>query len=674
MRSRYLFLAIAAAITCNTATAQYGLHITGSRGAVQWPPASTIPMSATVNGNFHVAIMNLSQDYRFCFADYDGSSAEPSRLGPMGNRIFPHWRNSVYEMNPSDQVLGTVDRAVYSNADMGAMDLWTDRARYSPGETVWIQAARFADFPGATVRYRHGLDVIKEEPLRQEWWPWNPPATDFQGYLVDVYRLDADGNEVVLASIGVDVSSDWKRFPRYGYTAWFEPGKEQYIPGDVAFLNRRHINAVQFQDWHWKHHRPYCADEQYTDVANRTVSRNVVKTFIEAQHGYNMVSFFYNLGFGALDGDWAEAEGVRPEWYYYKDNAHQQKDYHMLPSDWKSNISFMDPGNTGWQNYLCDRNEEVYANLPFDGFQVDQVGRRQGQLYDYWGNKINLDDRFAPMLKAFKQRHPHKRLIMNSVSKYGASQIASSGVIDVCYSELWDENPDMMDLYWVIFDNKNAGGPDMRTVFATYMNYDYAKTHKGGNFNHPGILLTDACIFALGASHLELGTGGNMLCNEYFPNTDLRMSKDLENAVTRYYDFATAYENYLYDTSRELTPTITSLSGHSLSIWNYQKGPQPRRITIHAKETTTGARVYHLLNFTSANSLSWRDLNGDMPSPSTQNNISLDIDSDRMVSRVWVATPDSHACAPVLLPFTQQGRSVTVTVPTLEYWTMLVLE
>lgn len=54
--------------------------------------------------------------------------------------------------------------------------------------------------------------------------------------------------------------------------------------------------------------------------------------------------------------------------------------------------------------------------------------------------------------------------------------------------------------------------------------------------------------------------------------------------------------------------------------------------------------------------------------------IKLSIDVDRMVSRVWAATPDSDACVPVELPFVQQGNAVTVTIPSLHYWTMLVLE
>ncbi len=665
------------AIGCN-AGAQGTVYIAKGNGSIPWPPSDIEAMTRLPYGNFHVGLTNLEDGEGIVLADRQ-DSGEYMRIGPKGDKTVPHASNYEYVVTEDGDVHGTVSRTVSSGFSYATsdFDLWTDRACYRPGETVWIQASKFNQYKGATIRYRRGAEVLKEEPLRQEWWPWNPPSGDFCGYLVDVYRLDDEGREEILGSIGVDVSSDWKRFPRYGYAAWYEPGKEQWVGGDVAFLNRRHINAVQFQDWHWKHHWPYCGDDTYTDIAMRDISLNVVKEFINAQHGYNMKSIFYNLGYGALPSAGAADDGVREDWYYYLDSGRRTKDSHDLPSSWKSSIEFVDPGNIGWQNYICDRNDEVYSNLNFDGFQVDQVGRRGwegGYVYDYWGNRFDLADHFQPLLKACKQRHPDKSLIMNSVSKYGARQIASSGVVDVCYNEMWASEADMMDLYWAIFDNKQAGGDDMKTVFAAYMNYDFADKNSGKNFNNPGVLLTDACIFALGASHLELGTGGNMLCREYFPATNLKMSDELVESITRYYDFITAYENYLYDTERELSPRITSLSDHQISIWNYQMGPQPRRIVVHGKEAETGALVYHMLNFSSVNNLGWRDINADMSAPEHLSDIKLDIDCDRMVSKAWVATPDSHACVPVELDFTQQGRSVTVTVPSLDYWTMLVLE
>lgn len=153
------------------------------------------------------------------------------------------------------------------------------------------------------------------------------------------------------------------------------------------------------------------------------------------------------------------------------------------------------------------------------------------------------------------------------------------------------------------------------------------------------------------------------------------MDDDQSQGITRYYDFITAYENYIYDSKRELTPTISATSAdHKLSVWNYSLGPQSRKIVVHGKETKTGAMVYHLLNFKNVNSLDWRDINGDMPTPSHETDIQLQIDCKKVITSVWVASPDYAACTPHALEFIQHGRSLTVTVPSLEYWTMLVFE
>lgn len=672
---KYSILALLAAAATISASAQRVEIVEEKDGQ---PTGTTQTMSGTADGNFHTGILNLTGGtHRFHLLHHDGSDSEPLKISPEGHKEFSATENDFYDYSPSGSFTYTPkSTAVGSTKDFADFDLWTDKAIYPPGQSVWIEASKYADFPGAIVRYRHGTQIIGEHPLVQMWWEWKPPTEDFRGYLVDVYRLDEDGNEEILGSIGVDVSSDWIRFPRNGYTAWYEPGRLNYIGGDVAFLNRRHINAVQFQDWHWKHHRPYNPDETYHDIANREISAPVVRGWIETMHNYNMKTFFYNLGYGALERAGAAEDGVKEEWYYYKDRNHQEKDYHILPADWMSNITFTDPGNEGWQNYLNNRNDEVYSHFDFDGFQVDQVGYR-GDTYDYYGNQIYLWDRYPLLLQAFKKHHPDKRLIMNSVSNHGCPEIASSGVIDVCYNEIWSNSPgedQFHHLYSTAEWNRSAGGNDMRTVFACYMNYNYAGTHGGGEFNLPGILMTDACMFAMGAAHLELGAGGNMLCNEYFPNTSLHLSTELQNAITRYYDFITAYENYIYDTEGEFHPAITSRSDHPLTFWHSALGPQARHIVIHGRKAKSGATVLHLINFMNANSLSWRDVDGTMNAPIEQTDITLDIDTDRMVTSVWAATPDSNLCVPTLLPFTQTGRTLTVTVPSLLYWTMLVIE
>ena len=64
---------------------------------------------------------------------------------------------------------------------------------------------------------------------------------------------------------------------------------------------------------------------------------------------------------------------------------------------------------------------------------------------------------------------------------------------------------------------------------------NYNRADNTGEFNTPGVLLTDAVMFALGGSHLELGD--HMLCKEYFPNDNLEMDEEsglfrLKSALT----------------------------------------------------------------------------------------------------------------------------------------------
>ena len=56
--------------------------------------------------------------------------------------------------------------------------------------------------------------VVSEQAAVGTTWTWTAPATDYTGYLVDVYRTKENGTEVILGTIAVDVSSDWTRFPR----------------------------------------------------------------------------------------------------------------------------------------------------------------------------------------------------------------------------------------------------------------------------------------------------------------------------------------------------------------------------------------------------------------------------------------------------------------------------
>ena len=74
----------------------------------------------------------------------------------------------------------------------------------------------------------------------------------------------------------------------------------QVIWKGMETFRKYHINAMQFYDWHWKHHRPYCSDGTYNEIFNRKVSTQVVKDYIREVQGIGSKAMFYNLAYGAL--------------------------------------------------------------------------------------------------------------------------------------------------------------------------------------------------------------------------------------------------------------------------------------------------------------------------------------------------------------------------------------
>ena len=541
---------------------------------------------------------------------------------------------------------GFVDQDAAASAEIS---LSTDKAVYKAGETVNFSASSMPE--GAIyVRYKHlGEQLGTEQALTGNTWTWTAPAEDFKGYM-----------------------ADWSRFPRYGFLATFGEMDAETCDGIVRDLNRLHINGVQFQDWHWKHHWPLAQDkvtgaplETYIDIASRNTSLQTLRNYIASCHKYGMKAIFYNLCFGALDD--AGEDGVKDDWYMYKDQDHQTIDMHELGAPFKSSIYLVNPANAEWLSYIGEKTDDVYETLEFDGYQIDQLGGR-GTLYDYNGEEIDLAAGYAAFINEMKQKQPEKDLIMNAVSSFGAQQILGTGKTAFAYNELWESEAQFSDLKKVIDANISYGGENMKTVFAAYMNYD--KANNPGSFNTPGILLTDAVMFALGGSHLEMGE--HMLCKEYFPNSNLGMSAELENAIIAYYDFMTAYQNLLRDGGTFNDVAVSSSDGtYAFKSWE----PAAGNIITLAKEVGNRQTI-HFLNFLNADSTSWRDLNGTMPEPSEVNNLSVTIQlpENKTVESAWTASPDIECGASRTLAFTQEGQTVTLVVPSLKYWDMLVLE
>ena len=574
-----------------------------------------------------------------------------------------------------DEVDSSVNPITYGDGYIEVY-LSTDKAAYAPGEEVKIKLNKMVE-GNATIRYRHLNQVIEETPLTSNEWSWNPPTNDYKGYMVDIYTIE-NGVEVIKGSIAIDVSSDPKMFPRNGFLSEYGKMSESEINKVMDNLNRHHINYVQYQDWHYKHHMPLAGSvsapmEVWKDIINRDCYRTTVDGYIKAGHERNIKSLFYNLAYGALSD--AEEDGVSEEWYMFKDDNHGTIDAHILGSPFKSSIYLTNPGNDGWIDYIGQKTSDVYDVYDFDGYQIDQLGGR-GTLYDYRGDVIDFESGFTKFIKAMKNKEPEKRLVMNAVGGFGGQKIADSESTDFFYVEVWDKPTDRG--FEVISNtitgqdnlNKNGG---RKTILAAYMNYDFGKIGRS-YFNTPGVLMANAAIHAWGGAHLELGE--HMLCNEYFPNSNLTMNGELKKSMITFYDFITAYENLLRDGGNAWTGVdAVSLTGEiNFNQWPPQKG----NVATVGKNLDDGkASVVHLLNYTNAIHLDWCDTNADQQEQDLIENKEIELSIDGRsgtIKSVWCASPDFDFGVARTLEFTQNSDKIKLTLPALKYWTMIVVE
>lgn len=541
--------------------------------------------------------------------------------------------------------------------------LSTNKAAYAPGEAVTF--ALTGNVPAdARVRYEYQDSVLAEASVSGSTWSWQPPSTDFRGYMAEILQT-VNGEDSVLATAGIDVSSTWTRFPRYGFLSRYPSMTATQLDAIIDDLNRHHINGLQFYDWHHAHHKMLpgtgAPPAVWTEISGTDVHLATVSGYIEAAHARNMRAMFYNLIYGALEN--AAADGVQEQWYSFTDANHQNRDKLSLSAPFVSDIYLLDPGNPGWQSYIQRDAERVYDALPFDGFHMDQVGER-GTRYTYDGAPLDLASTFGGFITAMHDARPDKYAVMNAVNQYGQPEIARAPSAFL-YTEVWQPSEGYADLARVILDNDALSGGRKNSVLAAYVNYDLAD--QPGAFNTPSVLFADAVIFAFGGAHLELGE--HMLGKEYFPNDNLAMRTDLRSALVPYYDFLVAYENLLRDGGTFDTPELTTSGTLPLSAWPPQQGK------VAAVGKLVGNRqVVHLLNFTDATTMRWRDNGGVQAYPRERTQIPLQLGTDRTVSRVWYATPDRNLGAPRALPFTQAGTQVSFTLPSLEYWSMIVVE
>ncbi|MBR0218601.1 MAG: glycoside hydrolase family 66 protein [Clostridia bacterium] len=563
------------------------------------------------------------------------------------------------------------------------MRIALDRAVYHPGDRAAITVGQLP--AGASeIKFQlcHLDEIVLEKTAGadEKTVSLALPERDFTGYLLIAQAADTEGRTVDAAMTGVDCSSVWTKFPRYGYV--WDYGETVDAREKISRLARYHINGVQFYDWQYRHHIPVSPDtEKWRDWSGREISGSAVRAYLEAAHQMGMAAMNYNMIYAANQSYRMDGSGVDASWRLVRENG---KDFTCDMDASRGPVGvlqYFNPLNPAWQQYIFAREREVFAAFPFDGWHGDTIGE-MGPMRTAEGGPLGYDENGAPItrvkdtytqfLNAAKAALGEKFLAFNPVGAQGIENVNRSRV-DVLYTEFWpwdrDDRGMPYDDYYSIHRAilracEQSGGKSL--VVAGYINYK----HPAETFNAPAVRLMDSVAFASGGARIELGNGDGMLSNEYFPDDrHKKMDGALRLAVQRMYDFIVAYENLLRDgqhvIKREtrIGQAPVSADGRAGTVWCFAKADAEHEI-------------YHFINLMGTDS-GWRDTEQTKQAPVRQADLAVTIFTDFPVKEVCLASPDTDDLTVHSIPFEKgggkEGAYISFTLPCLDYWDMVFL-
>jgi len=544
-------------------------------------------------------------------------------------------------------------------------DIRLNKAFYSPGEVVQLSLhlqsrvdqstpvrltatithlADAVDTIGKTFNLTGGDQTI--EIL------YTPPPDAPRGYGIDLHLETDSGIQLACGATAFDVLLHWTQAPRYGFLTDFFPGRSD-ASQTMDILTNYHINGLQFYDWMYRHDQFLTDQEPYLDPLGRRLSRATVEKLIAAAHERNIAAMPYTAIYAASIPFYEKHQ----DWALYQANGQP----YLLGENF---LVYMDPRpDSPWVNHLLGQFDQVLREIDFDGIHLDQYGDPK-QGYDSQGHRFDLAGPLAATINATKElvrsRRPQGAVVFNAVTNWPIEAVAPSEQ-DFIYIEVWPPYTWFSELHGLITQAQDLGG-GKPVVLAAYL--DPSLEHN--------VRLADAVIFASGGGHIELGERGGMLADAYFPRYKT-MPEGLAETIRRYYDFAVRYEDVLGPATQDATRHYLNrimIDGVSTS-----PGQQSNKVWPIVRQTEVSTAI-SLINLVGIKSPEWaRPIK---EAPQALGPLSVRIYVEQSPARAWMATPDG--ADPAAQPLTcrtgtdESGDYLLIEVPSLEYWSLIVLE
>ncbi|QUH30053.1 glycoside hydrolase family 66 protein [Vallitalea guaymasensis] len=403
--------------------------------------------------------------------------------------------------------INTTGNIAFAADNCTITEVSVDKARYNTGDNVTISIEinnpdSMAVSKTVTTKIYHLENLVDTYSSVVDVQPntatthtvtWTAPSNNYTGYLIS-----ADIGDGVEVTTGVDVSNDFTRYPRYGYSVDFPVGETLEESNEMIekLAKDYNINVVQYYDWMYRHDMNFpSTGNTWVDLFGNTISETTLQNRIDKGHALNQSAMAYQMAYMVRED--YEDYSAKKEWGLYRN-----KDYNIsYDKDNPSTINNIDqlifplegspapilfamnPANKDWQDFMNNQYTLAVNRLGFDGIQIDQMGDFWGNInyYDYWGNYVDLSKTFSDFVNDSKEALTNNNssknyLTMNAVNgavppndRFSTWDIMNNADTDFQFSEIWQNSPTYDSLKkYIEWQKLTDGGKTM--VLAAYMN------------------------------------------------------------------------------------------------------------------------------------------------------------------------------------------------------------
>lgn len=475
--------------------------------------------------------------------------------------------------------------------------------------------------------------------------------------VVDLGELPPGGYLVEFAGArtAVDVTTDARSVLRYGFVADFRPGRDVAAVRDN--LRRLHLTGVQFYDWAYRHADLLGGGTDYLDALGQPVSLDTVRSLVAVCHEIGSDALGYAAVYAVGPQEW-------PAWEHDALLTAEGSTYAL--GDF---LFLVDPAAEDWLLHFISDLDAAVTQVGFDGFHLDQYGYPKRALRAD-GYTIDLADSFPRMIGGARTEFPAARLVFNNVNDFPTWATAEAPQ-DAVYIEVWKPQVGLEHLAQTATRARAlAGGKPV--VIAAYQHV-YESVPAGQA--DLSASFTMATLFSHGVTHLLAGEADRILTDPYYVRNH-QVAPSTEDLLRRYYDFAVAYSELLFDPALvDVTSSVVSDYNGDIDVvfqgYEVDQIARPGLVWRRVAALPDGRYVMHLINLTGQHDTAW-----DAPrqSPVDPGPATLTVRrTGPGMPRVRLASPDADLHLRDV-PLTANGEFATGVLPAPAVWQLLLID